>query len=172
MAQLRDFELANLALWCLDFEKAAALYHSMIRQSGGKLDIVGTLGVVENAMLSNELGNEVWWAPKAKRQLDLKFDQETSTLTAGYEAENEDRAKRLKSIITSREKEILKTIQHHKKQLKDIEADSTNRQMGGGAPRRPRKLVSETWFMVVECFAWFVSVARIEEMVAFQNFPF
>ena len=37
MARLRDFELANLALWCLDFEKASDLYHGMVGEFGEKL---------------------------------------------------------------------------------------------------------------------------------------
>ena len=107
-------------------------------------------------MMSSELENDVWWVPSGNRPMDLRLEEEALLPSESYEGDKEDRAKRFKSIITSREKEILRKIQRHKKRLKDTEAERKGRLVRADATREdPNRIVSENWFMFLQCFAWF-----------------
>ena len=130
------------------------------------------------------MGDETWWTPRRKRNVDLKLEQEVLTPSPLYETDKEDRTKRLKSLIASREKEILRKIQRHKKRLKDNETESTNSALSAIYSTHARNsLFQKKWFMVVQCFAWFCvgrgyrrdgmvpSLESLKEIFSSHNIP-
>lgn len=157
MRKLRNFELAHLASWCLDFERAGELYYGMVEEFGGKLDLLGTLGVLEGAILCSEIGDETWWQPGNRRKRQVGLEQLNELLAPPVHLpDSEDRAKRLRSLIDSRRKEILKKLQTHKKRLRDMEVGRST-----GGPEREdvrnsaKRVVSDQWFIVSQRLAWF-----------------
>lgn len=146
MGKLTTYELANLAMWSFDFERANDLYKQVIEEFSERTDLIGTEGAVEGAILSREARLRDWDEPMR----NVSAEQVSSFIKTPLvvRQEERDRVRRLESVISAREKEIIRNLEKQKARLRADQRIGVDKELGVSG--RPTKTLYGDWFIAVQ----------------------
>jgi hypothetical protein len=118
MRQLADYELANLAMWSFDYDQASSFFNAVIENSSEKTDLMATWGAIEGSIIMSESKAGSWERFEQNIQNTETVKPHLKLPVAGLIHER-DRVKRFESVISAKEKEIIRNLQRHKTRLRN-----------------------------------------------------
>ena len=150
MRKLANFELANVAMWAFDFDRASSLFNVVIEQSSETTDLLGTWGAIEGSIIMSESRAGNWAGVLQEVQQEETEKAYVRRPVAGL-LEDRDRVKRFESFISAKEKEILRNIQRQKLRLRnkvisDLYDDPSGKHSRGQLTRK----INGEWFIAVQ----------------------
>ncbi len=154
MARLANYELANLAAWCFDFDNASQLFSKIAVEFREKQDLFGTLGALEGAAIAHELIAARWKVPPDRVLQKILGATENHVFNLPFSQVDlkDDRAKKFNSLMEGEQKRIIKKIANHKSRL---------RQTSSGFGRDEEADFSTGAIETLEYHNWFIAVQRL-----------
>lgn len=153
MRKLANFELANVAMWSFDYDRASSLFNSVIEDFSEKTDLLGTLGAIESSIVMRE-STVVSWEPDEQDIQEAEISKPYLKIPSTSRVEERDRVKRFESIISKKEKDILRDLQKQRLRLRDKLIREIPHEMAGtSATGQLTKRANGPWFIAVHRLA-------------------
>jgi len=147
MPKLADYELANLATWCFDFETAFRLYSKTSEIYSEKQDFYGTIGALEGAIISQQLLSSRWKTPP-DRVLERILGHDKYKF---LQKETMDpRGKRFGDLVQDEQKKISERIEQHKDRLRHVSPKLKLQSDQEAIVVGPSTLEHGNWFIAVQ----------------------